>query len=171
LTMDKRTEYKTKGREAAETAYLSTPDPTEGAACLAQALAEEGVPEDAARKAANAFGDSLKITRAAWRSTQLPDDEVPSEPEKPAMDSLSPRAKALLLALVKQKNKRPHKSGWIRIDKESAKADAGLLKLPDSVYEETLRELIVAGCVSLRVVTGKTESLPCFRLEGGEASK
>ena len=171
MTMDKRTEYKTKGREAAETAYLSTPDPTEGAACLAQALAEEGVPEDAARKAANAYGDSLKVTRAAWRSASLGDDDVPSEAEAPSADGLSAKAKALLLALVKQAQRRPHKSGWIRIDKESAKADSGLSKFPDSAYEETLRELISAGVISLRVVTGKTESLPCFKIETPKESK
>lgn len=162
--MAKRTEAKTRERQAAESAYMSSPDPIEGEACLAQALAEQGVPEEAATKAASAFGDSLRVTQAAWRSNGLgAAGDSFSGPDP--IGGLAPDARSLWLALVKQQRMRPHSSGWIRLDKDLAKADAGLAKKTDSVYEKAMNDLIAAGRVSLRVVVGKKESLPCFKID------
>jgi hypothetical protein len=161
--MAKRTEAKTKERAEAESAYLSSPDPIEGEACLAQALAEEGVPEEAAAKAASAFGDSLRVTQAAWRTKGSGTPEGSFREPEP-ISGLSADAKNLWFALIKQQKARPHPSNWIRLDKDLAKADSGLAKKADAFYEKAMNDLIAAGRVSLRVVVGKKESLPCFRI-------
>jgi hypothetical protein len=164
----KRTEKKTKERQMAETTYLSSPDPSEGAACLAQALSEQGIPEAAAAKAASAFGDSLRVTQAAWRKCDASDSPFEGDDDT-AQNALTPEEKNLLLALIKQRHERPHPTEWIRFDKDLAKQDAKLDRYPDAVYEKTIRGLIESGLVSLRVVVGKKESIPCFRINKGDA--
>lgn len=166
----KRTEAKTKERKVAESAYLSSPDPAEGEACLAQALADQGVPEGAAMKAAIAFGNSLTVTQAAWRTKGPEESESPfMEPEQ--IENLSVEARHLWLALIKQQRARPHPSKWIRLDKDLAKVDAGIAGKADAIYEKAMNDLIGAGRVSLRVVVGKKESIPCFRINPEGESK
>jgi hypothetical protein len=160
--MPNETESRTNAQRAMRTRYLSEPSKMEGMALMESALIEEGVPEDAASRAAEAYGAALEADEAEWGSHEDP-NLLPK-----AMGETN--AEKVLEALQGQAKERPRENGWIRIDWAMARKRAGLTGCPMADFDKAVSVLVSTNKIVLRVI-GSNDPVPCFKLVDTEGAK
>jgi len=153
--MPNETECRTKAQTTIRTRYLSELNRTEGMAIIEQSLIGVGIPQEAAAKAAEAYGAAIEADRARWG--------VHPDPNSAPKATGETAADRVLEALRRQAADRPRQTGWVEMDLAMARKCSGMMSRPIADFEKAVGALVDSGRIELRVV-GSNSPVSCFRL-------